>query len=76
MSEVGFYLLSLPDNYENSKGKSTLSAFSEKYSGPVKYKGSLCNVDFLRQEQYLWLCMILNVGTILPVSFVPYMYSI
>ena len=54
MSEDGFYLLSLPDNYENSKGKSTLSAFSEKKKiGPVKYKGSLCNVDFLRQEQNL-----------------------
>jgi len=53
MSEVIFYLLSLPDNYENLKGKYTLLAFSEINFGPVKYKGSLCNVDFVRQQQTL-----------------------
>ena len=53
MPEVIFYLLSLPDNYENLKGKSTLLALSVTNFGPVKYKASLWNVDFLRQQQNL-----------------------
>jgi hypothetical protein len=53
MSEVIFHLLSLPDNFENFKGKSTLLALSETNFGPVKFKDSLRNVDFLRQQQNL-----------------------
>lgn len=53
MSEVIFYLLSLPDNFENLKEKFTLLALSEKNFGPVKFKDSLRNVDFLRQKQNL-----------------------
>ena len=55
---------------------SAFKGLSETNFGPVKYKGSLRNVHFLRQKQNLWLCVILNVGTVLPVSFVHYMYSI
>jgi hypothetical protein len=76
MSEVIFYLLSLSDYYENLEGNSTLLLFNETNFGPVKYKDSLCNVDFLRQQQNLRLCMILNVGTPLPLSFACYMYGI
>lgn len=54
----------------------TVSFQWKKKNGPVKYKVSLCNVDFLRQEQNLWLWMILNVGKVLPASFVHYVYSI
>jgi hypothetical protein len=74
MSEDIFYLLSLTDKNKNLKEKSTLLRFSDKNFRPVKYKGSLCYVDFLRQQQNLWLCQVLNVGTLLPVSFLSNLY--
>jgi hypothetical protein len=69
MSKDIFNLLSLTDKNKNLKGKSTLLRFSDTNFRPVNYKVSLCYVDFLRQQQNLWLCQVLNVGTLLPVGF-------